>query len=682
VARRACAAAGALCAVLALTPVVRAQDVPLAVVLAKDDPAPIGGAFITGIGGWASGAEGIVASRDTLDRDPSQVILVHGESNRVAAGLNGPAPGGGTYLQLGALAVGAAGAVVFRADVQEGPARRSAIFRVEADGSGARVVSSGDPTPLGDGTTFLLDENDDATRFLVAANGSGMVAFRAKDSAGRQGLYRAASGTISRVTVAGDANPALGAPFATFGTPGIADDGAIAFFGAAAGGQKGIFRARADGTIEALAVVGAAGLGGTWTAADEPAIGPDGVVAFRATVKTGATNVRGLFVAGASGVVRLVGEGEGGPGGGTYKRFGPPTVGAGGAVAFRADMTSPAEAVVAITDAPRLVAGTGLDSGFVGRFCPSPSTEPCFGDPVFGGRGRLTFRAALTDSVVDRALFVAILETTGVRPPVVDVDCGAGQRIQTAVDQVAEGGIVRVRGLCKENVSIHAAGRLTLQAYTPPRRRRKRRPKKPPRLLAADSSRPALEVRSTAGATTIIGLAVRGGAPAVEIDGVGHVLQDVVLEPGSTVKVAGLGHTLSGLRVRKGPGPCIAVSATGTVLARNDVRRCRGDGIMVTGDGGSIAANKVVGSRGSGIVVAGGANTIVQNRASGNRAGGIVVDGQNNTLAGNRASGNRGGGFRAAPCNVDAGKNKPRLVVPACPTPAAAVLLATPDPLP
>jgi parallel beta-helix repeat protein len=346
-------------------------------------------------------------------------------------------------------------------------------------------------------------------------------------------------------------------------------------------------------------------------------------------------------------------------------------------------MTSPAEAIVAITDAARLVAGTGMDSGFVGSFCPSPSTEPCFGDPVFGGRGRLAFRAALTDHVVDRALFVAVLETTGVRPPVVDVDCGAGQRIQAAVDQVAEGGVVRVKGLCKENVSIHAAGRVTIEAQTPGRRR-KRKPKKPPRLVAADSSQPALEIRVTAGATTVIGLSVRGGgrAPAIAVDGVGHVLQNVTLEPGSTVIVAGLGHTLSGLKLRKGTGPCVMVSAAGTVLARNDVRRCRGDGIMVTGDGGSIAANKVLGSRGRGLVVAGGANTIVQNRVSGNRAGGIVVDGQNNTLAGNRAPRNRGGGFRAAPCNVDGGRNKPRLVVPACPAPAAAVLLATPNPLP
>ena len=116
------------------------------------------------------------------------------------------------------------------------------------------------------------------------------------------------------------------------------------------------------------------------------------------------------------------------------------------------------------------------------------------------------------------------------------------------------------------------------------------------------------------------------------------------------------------------------------MLARNDVRRCKGDGIIVTGDGGSISANKVLASRGRGIVVAGGANTIVQNRVSGNRGGGIVVDGRNNTLAGNRAAGNRGAGFRAAPCNVDAGKNKPRLRVPACPAPAA--LLATPNPLP
>jgi len=505
-----------------------------------------------------------------------------------------------------------------------------------------------------------------------------MVAFRAKDTAGRQGIYRAASGAIVRVAVAGEAHPALGA-FSTFGTPGIADDGTIAFFAAAPGGQKGIFRARPDGTIDALAVVGGPGPDGTWTAADEPAIGPDGTVAFRGTVKTAAGAVRGIFVVGAGEVSRLVGEGEGGPGGGTYVRFGPPTVGPGGAVAFRADMTSPPEAIVAITDTPRLVAGTGEDSGFVGSFCPRPSTEPCFGDPAFGGRGRLAFRAALTDEIVDRALFVAVLESTGVRPPVVDVDCSAGGRIQPAADQVAEGGIVRVKGVCTENVVIHAAGRLTIQANVP-RRRRNRRAKKPPRLQALDPSRPALDVQPTAGATTVIGLAVRGGPAAVRVDGVGHVLQDLTLERGATAVIAGLGHTVSGLRIRKSPGPCLTVSAAATVLARNDVRRCRGDGILVTGDGSSIAANKVVGSRGRGIAVAGTANTIVQNRASGNRAGGIVVDGRSNTLAGNRAPGNRGGGFRAAPCNVDGGKNRPRLVVPACPAPAA--LLATPYPVP
>ena len=394
-------------------------------------------------------------------------------------------------------------------------------------------------------------------------------------------------------------------------------------------------------------------------------------------MKTPTATIRGIFIARADGVAQLVGEGEGGPGGGAYETFGPPTVGEAGAVAFRAGMTAPAEAIVAITDTPHLIAGTGDESG-IGTFCPSPSTDPCFGDPVFGARGRLAFRGALNGTDVDRALFLAVIETTGARPSLIAVDCNAGQHIQSALDQIAEGGVVRVRGICHENVSIHNAGRLTLQAETPPKKRKKRT--KPTRLVALDPTKPALDVLTTAGATTVLGFTMGGGSPTLRVDGVGHVLQNLTFDAGARVVVTGPGHTLSALRMRRGAGPCITVSGTGVVLSRNDVQRCRGDGITLTGDGGSVAVNRVVGSRGRGLVVTGVGNSIAQNRVSGNRRGGIIVDGRDNALTANRAGGNRGGGFRAAACNIDLGKNRPKLKLPACPAPAAA--LATPQLLP
>jgi parallel beta-helix repeat protein len=628
-----------------------------AVLAVGDDRGSLG--VVSEIGGYAIGAGGVLASRDQFGGGAAVAILVHGNAGDVvAAEQGGAAPGGWTYDQLGALAVGAAGAVVFRADVHYGGGQPlSALFEAGAAGQTTRLVADGDPTPLGDGTVFTRVE-------LPAANGRGVVAFRGTDSAGRQGLYRLGGGGLDRIVVKGDPHPAIGT-FSTFGAPSVADDGTVAFF-ASSGAVKGIFAAAPGGAPAALATVGVSGPGGTFTSVDAPAIGPDGTVAFRGVVQTDTASVRGLFLWRAGSVVRLVAEGEAGPGGGSYRTFGDPSVGDGGAVAFRATMTTPAEAVIAILDTTRLVAAAG-EEAFAGRFCPAALTQPCFGDPVFGPRGHLAFRAALDDPVVTRALFRTALETEG-RLPVIDVDCNAGARIQDALPQVAEGGVVRVRGLCRENVVLAEPGRITIEGLAAGRGRRRRFPV----LAAADPARPALEALPTAGPATVVNLIVERGRPAVRLAGVGHVLQGLRLRRGGGIVAAGDGHTVSAARMSRIDGPCLVIAAGTTAVVRSTIRGCRGDGIVVTGPGSSLVQNLVAASRGRGILVESDRNSLVRNRVIGNRRGGLLIAGRDNSLLGNRASANRGGAIVAAPCNLDAGRNRPRVRMPVCPGPAGA----------
>jgi hypothetical protein len=632
-----------------------AAEVPLQVLAAIGDVVS-GGSAITVIGGYAAGPEGAVVSRDTLDSFPGKAILLHeGGLAITAAVLDGPAPGGGTYAELGRVAVGSAGSAVFRADVFDGSSTFSALFRVNPDGSAVRLVRVGDAAPR-DGVLTSVD--------LPAANDSGEVVFRGEDSNGRQNLYRIGPDGLQRIVGAGDGNPAIGL-FNTFGAPDIADDGTVIFFSSAGNGKKALFVAAPGSPLSAIATVGGPAPDGVFTSLDGPAIGPDGGIAFRGVVKGDIRTTRGIFKLESGVVTRLAAEGEAAPGGGNYVTISDPTVGEKGAVAFRAKLTT-GEAVIAVLDTLEIVAAAGEDSGFAGTFCSPdlPADQFCFGDPVFGSRGRLAFRAGLDDANVGEALFVATLETTVRRPSVIDVDCGVAQKIQDALRQVSEGGVIRVTGTCRENVAVTAAGRVTIQGQTSRRKGKRRRL---PTLVAADPSRPALEILSTAGPTTVSALAVLGGNPSIRVAGFGHVLQGLEMRKSGGVVVSGGGHTVSGIKMRRVSGPCLTVASGTSAVTRNTIRGCRGDGIVVTGDGSSVAGNTVVRSKGRGITIEGRTNSIVKNRTMRNRGNGLDVVGTNNILLGNRASGGRRRGIVVGPCNLDAGKNRPRPRIPACP---------------
>jgi Right handed beta helix region len=631
-------------------------EVPKQVLAAVGDLVS-GGAAITLIGGYAAGPEGAVASRDTLDAFPGKAILLHeGALSVTVAVLDGQAPGGGTYSELGRVAVGANGSAIFRADVLDGDTTFSAIYRVDPNGVGTRLVRVGDPAP-GDGILTSVD--------LPAANDNGEVVFRGEDSNHRQNLYRIGPGGLQRIVGAGDGHPAIGL-FNTFGGPEIADDGTVIFFSSAGNGKKALFVAAPGSPISAIATVGGPAPNGVFTSLDGPAIGADGGIAFRGNVKGDIRTTRGIFVLESGVVTRLAAEGEAAPGGASYLTISDPTVGEKGAVAFRATLTS-GEAIISVLDTLEVVAAAGEGSGFAGTFCPDtlPAGQFCFGDPVFGSRGRLAFRAALDDVNVNEALFVATLETTVRRPAAIDVDCGAGQKIQDALRQVSEGGVIRVTGTCRENVAVSTAGRVTIQGQVSRRKRKKRRL---PALVAADPSRPALDLLTTAGPTTVTDLSVLGGNPTIRVNGFGHVLQGLDLRRSGGVTVAGAGHTVSGLRMRRVSGPCLTIASSTSAVTRNSIRGCRGDGLVVAGDGSSVASNTVGRSKGRGIVVEGQTNSVVKNRTTRNRGSGLNVIGINNTLLGNRSSGGRKRGIVVAPCNLDAGKNRPRPRIPACPT--------------
>jgi hypothetical protein len=230
---------------------------------------------------------------------------------RAVATTGTPAPGipSGVVAGVDTPAINAGGEVVFLATIRRG---RESIDAILASRAGVlrKVVAQGDPAPAG-GLFAAFGP--------PAVNAPGRVAFAAvvEGKAVPGGIFVASGDRIRMVVGAGEDTP-IGGIFAKFSERiALNDRGLIAFHGMLkfAPVEAAIFTVE-DGRTRAVARLGDAAPGGgtidhfgLW-----PALGPDGAIAFAASIEGGPAPVAVLRVD-AAGLTRVVAVGDTLPGG-------------------------------------------------------------------------------------------------------------------------------------------------------------------------------------------------------------------------------------------------------------------------------------------------------------------------------------------------------------------------------
>ncbi len=241
----------------------------------------------------------------------------------VTSGL--AAPGGGRFDRFDiagqpiASPVNAHGQVAFYATVLRAPGREG-IFLAEA-GRITKVAAFGDLVP--GGGTFA----DFSTHPLPALNAAGHVAFSAHIAGGRstEGVFVAGEEGLQVIALAGDEAPGIAAGVLVgFDAPALNDNDEVAVLATVRRGHDTLdvmyfWNGR---RLQRLVAEGDRLLrvGGTMDKLGEPALNNSGVVAFPAAILKGPTP-GGIFVAGARDLRLLVGAGDRTPGGAMVLRF-------------------------------------------------------------------------------------------------------------------------------------------------------------------------------------------------------------------------------------------------------------------------------------------------------------------------------------------------------------------------
>jgi hypothetical protein len=288
-----------------------------------------------------------------------------------AAGKHGEAvPGGGTLSPaastnpatiIGPSAGGARTAFVAQVN---GAARNQGVFVHDGStltaiamgcgalGGAGSTGTCGDPTPIGGTFSGFFT----GTVFAPAVNAAGDVLFLADVVGGSSTrglfLHRAATGTIVRVAVVGDASP-LGGVFAMVGPGSLNASGSVAFLASGStAGTSDVFLWDGASVRKIAAAGDPAPLGSTYEFLGTESFGfadgtkipvgpvPDvddaGNVVFRAITAAGR---RGFVRRAASGTsIWLVRDLDPAPGGGTFFDFQAANVNSAGAIAFFADV--------------------------------------------------------------------------------------------------------------------------------------------------------------------------------------------------------------------------------------------------------------------------------------------------------------------------------------------------------
>jgi len=298
----------------------------------------------------AEGISRIAGPGDPIDRKPTfrsaaaqainaeGVVLFGGSSFPGGYGLfkganlvvrvGAPAPGGGVFTPLGSFqATTVQDQVAFRARTTLG---RFGIF-LAADDVLTRIAAEGEPAP-GGGTFSLPD--------VPAINNRGEIAFAAMlfpTSLG-YGLFSFSKEQSQRLLATGDPAPG-GGSFLFFFSASLNDVGQLAFLASTAPtGRWGIYL-WSEGSAQTIAESGGPAPGGGTFDFDSPApifapsLNHPGQVAFAARLSTGNS---GLFLFSDRVIRSIVRPGDPVPGGGTFDWADSPSLNEVGQLAFRA----------------------------------------------------------------------------------------------------------------------------------------------------------------------------------------------------------------------------------------------------------------------------------------------------------------------------------------------------------
>lgn len=203
------------------------------------------------------------------------------------------------------------------------------------------VVASGQAAPTGGS----FDRFDVTSQPIVApVNSRGQVAFYASVARAKaaEGIFLSTGSRIAKVAAVGDPVPGGGvlSEFAHHPMPALNDAGKVAFGAAVlrARATEGIFLA-AEGALKVIALSGADAPGvasGTFVEFDAPVLNNRDEIAFVATVRRGRETLQALYLFSGGVLRKLVGGGDAAPRGGSFDRFGLPTMNNKGVVAFPA----------------------------------------------------------------------------------------------------------------------------------------------------------------------------------------------------------------------------------------------------------------------------------------------------------------------------------------------------------
>ena len=381
--------------------VVLHEDGHLAGLGHSTDPNAVMYGFYTGVKRVLTAAEteGLVFLYPTKPSEPSVLSQTPSAHDfRVLAALGVPAPGGGNYLNdFEAGTVNGRGDVAFVADVPEGEAlfaaRNGTVIQVARS---EQVVAGG--TTLGIGSINNVAQNDRGEMAFSWA----LAPFVPVPLGVNAALFRAdVDGPVQAIVLPGLTPAPGGGVFAGSNSAAISNQGEIAFAGlinTAQGPSFGIFVARRDGTIAAVARPGDAAPGGSTFLSGEapPSIGGGGDVAFAASV----ANRPGLGVyvwrATSNAIEAIAQPGDPAPGGGVFERAIVPHVNARGDVLFAGG----------IRQGRRLFFGLYLATN--GRIVPIAKR----GDVMPDGWGFVSLRVGLSPATLNDSGDVAFVAQT------------------------------------------------------------------------------------------------------------------------------------------------------------------------------------------------------------------------------------------------------------------------------
>ena len=309
-----------------------------------------------------------------------------------------PAPGGGRFDRFDvpsapvAAPVNTRGQVAFYATVLHAQGREG-IFLADA-GRISKVAAFGDDVP-GGGTLAEVGAHP-----LPALNSQGHVAFGAEIAGGRatEGVFLAGGDGLQAIALAGD--DALGVPAGVlvgFGAPALNDDDELAFVATVRRGRD-VLDVLYFWNGRRLQRVIAEGdrllrIGGVLDKIGEPALNNSGVIAFPATIYKGPA-LGGIFVAGARDLRLLVQAGDQAPSRSMIQRFTERVaIDDDGAIAFGAYLGREGS----VHEAVMLAAPEGLaELAIEGTPAPGGGRYVGFGPwPTIANDGRVAFIGAL-----------------------------------------------------------------------------------------------------------------------------------------------------------------------------------------------------------------------------------------------------------------------------------------------